>query len=278
LAGVLVVAGAAARPAAASVIQTDYSLQDANSTVQVQLDAMSGPALGMYDWVVDGVQQLGRQWFWWRVDGGTGYEQPLDALTLTYSQSSDLTGDGNPEFLRACYSDPSTGAEVEVRMSLQGGAAGSNWSDIIEQIKITNTGTQAFIIHVFQYADFDLNGTPNDDVVEVTDPLYNFVVQDDGGVNYVAETIVGPKPNRYQADTAATLLALLGDGSADDLNNTATAGPGQNVAWALQWDLTVQAGKSVQISKDKMLMPEPATLALVVLGLAGTGALRRRAR
>ncbi|MDB6109574.1 MAG: hypothetical protein JWR69_1324, partial [Pedosphaera sp.] len=55
-------------------------------------------------------------------------------------------------------------------------------------------------------------------------------------------------------------------------------GPG-NVTWALQWDLTIAAGGTALISKDKYLeiiVPEPSTFALTGLGLAAFLLLRRR--
>ncbi|HUU89819.1 MAG TPA: PEP-CTERM sorting domain-containing protein, partial [Phycisphaerae bacterium] len=58
------------------------------------------------------------------------------------------------------------------------------------------------------------------------------------------------------------------------------AGPIEDTdaVWAFQWDKTLGPGDSLVISKDKLIMPEPATLVLMGAGMAITLAARRRRR
>jgi len=71
----------------------------------------------------------------------------------------------------------------------------------------------------------------------------------------------------------------LNDANPDNLNDVASAGPG-NVTWALQWDTLLLPNQDFIISKDKHLqvqiIPEPSLFAL--LGIAFAGFVLRRQR
>lgn len=272
----------AAVPAAAGVLAT---LTDENSTVSIELRGdeiatdVYEPALGMHDWVVDGVRQLKRQWFWGRA-GGDESESPLDSLTLDYEAVFDTDGDGDDDTLSARYSDDDS-VEVEIRFTLVGGQDGSYWSDIVEQVRVENKSTADDLeISLFQYVDFDLMDTPDDDRVDIMgppgEPGRNTAYHDDTALNVETDTVIGPAADRWQADEAADLLALLTDGDADDLDLTDAAGPGTDVAFAFQWDFLIPPEQAVIISKDKLITPEPATIGLLAFG--GVAAMLSRCR
>ena len=65
-------------------------------------------------------------------------------------------------------------------------------SDIAELILITNTSDQSLEFHFFQYSDFDLNGTSDDDTVTLASP--SRWVQQDGASSVFSETVVTPTP------------------------------------------------------------------------------------
>jgi len=86
---------------------------------------------------------------------------------------------------------------------------------------------------------------------------------------------VAPAADHFQADAAANLLALLGDGAATTLDDAPGPVTG-DVASAFQWDADLAPGDSLVLSENKHVVPEPATLLLLVGGSAAL--LRRRSR
>ena len=254
----LLAAAVAAPRAQASIV-----LSDQNTTAVFDLDAPTG----LSSWTIDGTEQLGRQWFWYRV-GGCGGEASLDSLTLDASRTGDMTGDGIDDALYAKYLG--AGFTVELTYILAGGGSDTHTADLLEMIRITNTGPDALDFHFFQYADFNLGGDGASDSVQISGS--NAAVQTDGTL-MLAETVVGPTPSAYDVGLAADLLLDLTDTCPSLLDNTAQATG--DVAWAFQWDAPIAPGDVLIISKDKNVVPEPATLALVALGGLAL-AMRRR--
>ncbi|MCY2929639.1 MAG: PEP-CTERM sorting domain-containing protein [Planctomycetota bacterium] len=236
-----------------------YTLTDANSSSVVD----TGPG-GMTSWTVDGVQHLARQWFWYRVGAGGG-ETNVGALSLI--SATQLS----PDYLRLMYQGSSF--TIELKLTLTGGSPGSGTSDIGESIKIVNTGATPLDFHFFQYVDLNLNGQAVNSSVEIVGG--NTAVQTNG-LTTVSETVETPTASRYEVGFAPGTLTSLTDGSPTTLSNMGgPIGPG-DLTWAFQWDRALAAGGSFLISKDKHIVPEPATLCLLALG--ALGAMRRRGR
>ena len=249
--------------------QPVYTLTDQNSTAQIDVSSSSG----MFHWDADGQNQLVQQWFWFRVDGGVNYEQPINAIApYNASQPDNRT-------LQTTYFNGSYG--VQIGYLLTGSAPGSGQSDIQETILITNATASPLVMHFFQYSDFDL-GDPGNDTVKLGKNLrglFNEASQSDPNVA-LTETVVTPGANRGEAAFVPDTVNKLNDLNPDQLNNNMTAGPG-DVTWALEWDLTINPFSTVGISKDKRLqilnIPEPTTFALGALGILGFVMRKRRA-
>lgn len=241
-------------------------IEDKNSTVWIDPDSPDG----MSSWAVDGTDHLFQQWFWYRLEG-MGQEQALNNLGFLGAQTSDTNFlvDPRHDTLTAYYGDLQ-GFYVAARSSVQGGLPGSGASDIAEQIAFHNLTSETVKLWFFQYVDFNLNGTPDNDTVHIQGG--NTAIQTDA-VATVSETVVVSMPVRLETNFYDNTLQSLNDGAVTVLSDNAGPLTG-DVTWAFEWYIDVPAGGSLHISKDKNLIPEPGTMAL--LGLGGLAMIRRR--
>lgn len=256
--------------AAQATSNTSLTLTDLNSFATVDTRA------GMTGWTVDGVNQLKQQSFWFRV-GAAGGEAALGSLVLGTVATTDTNGNGLADTLYLPYLGG--GFKVEVTYTLRGGTTGSGTSDIGEAITVTNTGGTSLDFHFFQYCNLSLNGQAVNSSVLIENG--RTAIQTNGAAG-TSETVIAPRPSRYEAGFAPNILASLMDGSPTTLSNSSgPVGPG-DLAWAFQWDRALAPGGSFLISKDKYLaapVPEPLTMASAILAIGGLGSyLRKRTR
>ncbi|MCY2929830.1 MAG: PEP-CTERM sorting domain-containing protein [Planctomycetota bacterium] len=254
------------------------TLADANATVSVALD---GPNAGMNGWTINGISQLAKQWFSYRI-GSTDPEASVDTLGGLFYGLSDTNYDGNSETLYVRYAGAMLKAELT--FTLTGSNPGNPRSDIGESIRLTNLTPQPMDLHFFQHCDLDLGGTVLDQSVRIVGG--NTAQQTDAGM-YASETVLMPLPSHLQVESVPDAVDMKGtvkwfnDALPTILNDSAgPLGPG-DLSWAFQWDFPLgPAGSpsaSVLISKDKLIVPEPATLSLLALGGAAILWRKRRA-
>jgi len=228
---------------------------------------------GMYSWTIDGVEHLYQQWFWYRI-GSAGAEMPLNNLLLNATTPVDTNGDGDYDFLILQYKG--SGLQVDLKFILTGADLGSHTADMAETITIKNTSAASIALHFYQFCDLDLNNTPYNDTVEIRDGARAFQSDPLGGwaSETVATAITGP-PSHHEAGDAGSILAKLTDASPTDLSDATGPFTG-DAAWSFQWDFNLGSGKSVLISKDKLIVPEPAAMSLLAVG--GLALIVRRRR
>ena len=233
-----------------------------NGNSKVTIDPYN--QMGMNTWYVDGQNQLYQQWFWYRI--GQNAEKSIDTIGLPvvnqYSASQ----------MNSTYTG--TGFTLTIDYGLVGGAAGSGDSTISESITINNTSGSALDFHFFQYSDYNLGGV-NSDTVTLASDFSNALVT--SGQNGLGEFVLTPKANLGEVAPYDQTLLKLNNGVANNLDgSTGPLGPG-DITFAFQWDFTIAAGGSKQISKiknlDVVVVPEPTS---ALLGLVGVGLLVSR--
>lgn len=266
----------AARPAGAALV----TLQDGNSLVKLNTlsDPNPDPANqdGMYNWSVDGTNQLRQQWFWYRT-GNTGAGHRLNSLAQSSAPTVlDTNGDGKNDYVSLNYQG--NGFTVNVQYLLTGGTNGSGASDISETIKIKNTTNAPLPFSFAHYADYNLGGTGLHDSVVMTGG--NTAKQTDARGD-LAETVFSPKPSEYSAGTYSALRTGLDSGSAFPLNGS-TASYNTDAAYATEWDKTIPAHGTEVIGADEQVsaiasVPEP-TSAAAFFGAGGLLLMRTRRR
>jgi hypothetical protein len=238
------------------------TLIDINSVVNIETQSQ----LGVFDWQVDGVDHLQKQWFWYRV-GATGPEKSIDTLVQTGIAVTDTNPFTDPGFdtLSVLYSDPGGAFDINVKLTLTGGAVGSKTSDLGEQITITNKVGGTLDFHFFQYADFDLNLTAGDDTAQQINA--NTVRQSDP-LGILSETVGTPAPSHVEIALFPTTLTKLNDTDPTQLSDASGPVTG-NATWAWQWDFALTGlNSNLLISKDKQIKPSvPQPMSLLILGL-----------
>ena len=241
-----------------------FTLVDENSSMFFDTSDPNEPT-NAQDWIVDGVNQLYEQSFWFRV--GSGPEISLHSLPILTEGTSDVNFDGDDETLYVQY-DGGT-FDIEVVYILDGGLPGSGVSDLAEQISVNSRTGVPLDFHFFQYTDYEVGGTAADDIGLFTN--LNAVQQGDAGVQ-LNETVITPVPSHRELGVYPSIRDKLTDGLPTTLSDTPAIGTligPDDLTWAFQWDFTLQANSTFQISKDKNLrvIPEPASLLLFASGL-----------
>lgn len=201
LASLLLSVGLMGLPAHAQVAKT-VELSNGNSKVLVDLGS-----LGVYDWTVDGVNQVFR---------ANTYPGPLGELYfLNLGQEPNRPEVGLNTFTLNTFEQRATNAltasftgfggilDFQYDMEIQGGATGSGFSRRYETVTLTNRSNTAQEISLFSYIDFDIAATFKNDTLLIQGGL--LTQSDPTGVK--ATVTVDQQPDYVEAGNYPSLLA-----------------------------------------------------------------------
>jgi hypothetical protein len=245
---------AQARPAGITLHDTAYP----NSTVSI--DPYS--QLGIHNWTVDLYNQMTQSAYWYRI-GGAGVASPVSSLSVDHIDKSDTD---------ATVFYTGTNFDLQIGYSLGPGGA-----DLSQSIMITNKTNSAMTFHLFEYVNFDLNGTAlGETATHVTSSFTNQTEgTTEGQLNGVSI------PAHWEIGDASTLLNKLNTGSFTNLADATSSYTG-DAAFALQWDRYIAAYGASPIGQDLLVqgaaVPEPSSAMALIGALGLIPALRRRRR
>ncbi|NLF29333.1 MAG: PEP-CTERM sorting domain-containing protein [Planctomycetes bacterium] len=252
---VAMVAAAAAAGPAGPVAAATIELASGNSSAMVETDT----GLGLWSWMVDGVEHAGQVWSWYRLDGD---RLPVNLLP-------EVSVDAGADWMEVVYRQEAR-VELAMHFELDGGSPGSGLSSMRQEVTITNLSSEPLAVSLFHYADLDADGQWDantlwfeDDKLLQSGSISLITIEPDVDADF--HTVGHP----------LALMDLLDDASEAGLDNASGPVMG-DVGGLLQWDLLINEEDSQRIRLDIEIVPEPSALALPVgVGLVG---LRRRKR
>jgi hypothetical protein len=253
----------AARPALAA----NVLLSNGNSTVTIDPNTTAG----VEDWTINGTNQLNQEWFWYRTGNQTG-QSSLNSL------GGLSVNDVGSSITELTYGS-SSGLQITVTYSLDGGLSTSKTSDLNDSIEIDNNGSSSKKIEFFEYADFDLGGLSTGQTVTITTGSDKVTGTGNG---YQLSTSTSPTPTDFEANIAPNLLNQISSSSTSATLTDVTAALGGE--WGYQWNLTIPSCGSVVIEGDQTItgstlsVPEPVSSSMAMFGLGGLFLSRPRRR
>jgi hypothetical protein len=208
---------------------------------------------------------------------GLGGAAPESLNNLTNSFLFHSGGVMNTTYTGAGYT-------VGLEVTLTGGSAHSGTATMAEILTFNNTSDATETAHLYDYADFAVNGLTNNQLTLSGTPVNTADTIGTGGTD--ANVSVTGNPNHYQVGTGSTILNELNSGSAVTLSDGSVGPITGNANFAMEWDPTVDAGGTFQISIDKTItngaqplvpLPSGAYSAAALLAALGGVSLARKA-
>jgi len=211
-----------------------------------------------------GTNHLFANWWWFRTPG--------DTREYAFHNASGTTGGGNTATTtwhlvgRGAVGNPYA---FSAALTYTVTDTGDNLGQLVQSMVITNIGSEPMTLNLFNYADFDVNASSGGDSatggldgITITDGPWTILYQ-------------GVGASGYRVTPYAGLLGELTDASATNFSNTGLPFGPSDITAGFQWTLNLDAGQSATVVMSFAVVPTPASLALLGLGVL-TAARRRR--
>jgi hypothetical protein len=278
-------AAAAATAAAAAALFSFGAMPAMGTTVPLSdsgvtagVDITGGGGLTSLD--INGVNQVNStsgQWYYVRLGSptATGAATPLNNTAFTLADTATTS---TLDTTYSAIAPASVGVPYDVKVDYTGLVGATNQAQLPQSITIDNLSSSfALTISLYEYNHFNLNGQTKDNVTFLNTPV-NTADQNSTTGASMSEVNATPTPNAYQAAAGSTIINDLTSSSFVGLNDTNAVSTGANdAAWAFEWDFTIPADSSVQVSKNvNVNVPEPATISLAMGGMSLLSLRRRR--
>ncbi|MBY0588250.1 hypothetical protein K2X85_13820 [bacterium] len=263
-----------------SLFATVITLSDLGQNSSLQFDPASGQVTS---WRVEGLEEIARQQFYFRV-GSPSIGNPELAvnasnLALVSANSFNLNGVPGDDFLNSVYQGPLFRLTL-ASLVLTAGSLGSDQATFVESIRIDNTSSNPLTLSLFLYADYNLIGSAIDESAFFSDPRAVTQIKSLlSPASIVHEASVTVTPSFVQVGTGGAIAALLNDANGDNLNNLSSLSGAGDYEYAIQWNLTIAAGRSFTLGvTNSVTVPEAGSIVLIGLatGLLATWSIRRR--
>jgi hypothetical protein len=236
------------------------NLTSQNSSLQLNLGG------GVSDWLVEGVNQLNEQWFYYSIGSG-----PVNSIDTISSPSAPTISHGVSPTLRTTYANSQV--SVQTQYTLQGQLPGTGLSSLGTTLTLSNPEGVSNTFHFYQYSDFGLGGSSANQSIQFLlgnpdQPQYTQTGPVGGLLGTLTTVVSGGLPLEPEVEAglySSSMLGLINGNPAPPFSNTLSAGPG-HVVFGMEWDVTLAPGGSLQITEIQAV-PEPSSLALGFLGL-----------
>ncbi len=181
--------------------------------------------------------------------------------------------------LSLTYSDASYQARVDY--TLTGNSSGSGKAILGETATFFNNSGSDLVLRFFDYSDFDIGGIAGGQSVTLSQTQLGSVyktrfVQTLGAFSVTSTAASGTNSNtQMEANAFSATLQNLTNGSPTSLNGVLLANG--DVTAGAEWDVTLAAGRSLQLSKTfTLVVPEPSSAAVMGLGLVAWAVARSK--
>jgi hypothetical protein len=224
------------------------------------------PIEGLIDWVDPfGNDHMWEESWWGRNNTTSTKENPLSSLTLLSSSNPA------PNQILLKYREENDLLYIDLLYSLVGSGP-SSW--VSETMTLTNASQNPTNQSVFEYTDFDLSDTYDDDSAYGD---INGITQYDN-LTLANVTPISNIPNYFQITSFPLLVDSLSDAALTNLDNSGSPFGPEDATFAFQWNFSLGPGGTYTIEKLKTvhIVPEPATLSLLGLGVLGVLGLKRK--